>query len=71
MPEHNTHQTSLGRLEEAVHKLTQHQATLSQANTDLNQKLDSVLDRLAALTTTPPSPKTPPSPPPFTIRGPT
>lgn len=71
MSERTTHQTSLERLEEAVNKLTQHQATLSQnhqtltqANTDLNLKLDSVLDRLAALTNTPPSPKPPPSPPP-------
>jgi len=29
MPEHNTRQTSIERLEEAVLKLTQHQATLS------------------------------------------
>lgn len=59
MPEHTTRQTSLERLEDAVHKLTQHQATLSQnhqtltqANADLNSKLDSILDRLATLTTT-------------------
>ncbi|KAL3027376.1 hypothetical protein AAZX31_03G048500 [Glycine max] len=71
MPEHSTRQTSLERLEEAVHKLTQHQATLAQnnqtltqANADLTLKLDSVLDRLAALTTTPSSPQPPPSSPP-------
>lgn len=59
MPEHSTRQTSLERLEEAVNKLTQHQATLAQnhqtltqANADLNSKLDSILDRLATLTTT-------------------
>lgn len=61
MPEHNTRQTSIERLEEAIHKLTQHQSTLSQnqqsltqANANLNLKLDSVLDRLAALTETTP-----------------
>lgn len=77
MPEHNTRQTSIERLEEAIHKLTQHQSTLSQnqqsltqANANLNLKLDSVLDRLAALTESPPSPKPPPSPPPNTISRP-
>ncbi|KAL5131905.1 hypothetical protein HKD37_12G034685 [Glycine soja] len=72
MPEHTTRQTSLERLEEAVAKLTQHQATiaqdhhtLTQTNLDLSLKIDSLLDRLAAFTTNPPSPKPPPSPPPI------
>lgn len=72
MPEHTTRQTSLERLEDAVNKLTQHQAslaqnhqTLAQANAELHSKLDSVIDSLASLTATPPSPKPPPSPPPF------
>lgn len=73
MPEHATRQTSLERLEDAVNKLTQHQAslaqnhqTLAQANADLHSKLDSVIDSLACLTANPPpSPKPPPSPPAF------
>lgn len=72
MSEHTMHHTSLKRLEEAVNKLTQHQAilsqnhqTLSQANSELNHKLNWVLDHLASLTSALPSPKPPPSPPPI------
>lgn len=73
MPKQTTRQTSLERLEDVVNKLTQHQATLAQnhqtltqANADLNFKLDSIIDHLTALTATPPSPKPPPSLPPIT-----
>lgn len=72
MPKHTTRQTSLERLKEAVNKLTQSQATLtqnhqtlSQAHNALNNKLDSMLDRLATLTFALFSPKPPPSPPPL------
>ena len=60
MPEHNTRQTSLEWLEDAVNKLTQHQSSiaqeqqiLAQANADLHLKLDSVIERLGHLTNTP------------------
>lgn len=75
MPEHTTCQTSLERLEEVVDKLTQSQTTLtqnhqslSQAHNTLNNKLDWMLDRLVAFTSTPPSPKPPSSSPLQTTR---
>lgn len=73
MPEHNTPQATLDRREEAVQRLTQAQATLSQNHANLAQtqtsmttKLDSVLKHLATLTI--PSPI--PLPPPHTISPP-
>jgi len=61
MPDHNTRQTTTDRHEEAVTRLTQSQNTLaqnhvalSQAQTAMNSKVDSILEHLAAITTTTP-----------------
>jgi len=66
MPEHNTRQIAIECLEEAVSRLTQGQATLTQnhaslaqAQTTMNIKMDSILDHLVALTINPSSPKSP------------
>ena len=48
MPERTTHQTSLERLEEAVNKLTQHQATLSHHQE--YERRDSEWDKVAMTT---------------------
>lgn len=48
------------RLEEVMNCLTQGFITLSQNYTALNNKLDSILDRLLVLTLVPTSPKSPP-----------
>lgn len=72
MPEHNTRQATVKRLEEAVLRLTQSQqslsqnhASLAQAQTTMDSKIDSILERLAQLALPPPtSPKSsPPSSP--------
>lgn len=49
-------------LEGAVHRLTQNHASLSQAQFTMNTKIDSILERLVALTVQPTSPKAPPTP---------
>ena len=71
MPEHNTRQTTTDHLEEAVNRLTQGQTTvaqnhaaLSQAQSVVNIKIDSILECLVAITTTPTSLKSPPTPSP-------
>ena len=53
MPDHNTRQTTTDRHEEAVTRLTQSQNTLaqnhvalSQAQTAMNSKVDSILEHL-------------------------
>ena len=63
MFDHNTQQATIDRLEEAVTRLTQSHNTLaqnhialSQAQTSMTSKMDSILDRLAALIVAPPSP---------------
>ena len=55
MPEHNTRQSATERLEEAVQ-------TLSQAHSAMNDKLESILDRLSLLAI-PADPTTPTSQP--------
>lgn len=55
MPEHNTRQSATERLEEVVQNL-------SQAHSTMNEKLESILDRLAMLAI-PATPQTPPHPP--------
>ena len=64
MPDHNTCQSTLERLKEAIAKLTQAQATLTQDHTTLaqtqtsmNTKMDAMLEHLAALTIQPSSPQ--------------
>ena len=71
MLEHNTQQTSIEHLEEAVARLTQshpflsqNQTSLVQAQIDMNLKMDSLLERLANLTPIPTSPKFTPTPTP-------
>jgi len=68
MPKHNTRQATIDRLDEVVakltqshHSLSQNQTTLSQAQHDMNAKMDSLLECLVALTPIPSSP-TPPTP---------
>ena len=58
---HNTRQASIERLDEAV-------AALTRGHAELNNKLESIMDRLATLTIPPPLPKTPPTPPLVQIR---
>lgn len=67
MSEHNTWQATIERLDEAIakltqshHSLSQNQTALSQAQHDMNAKMDSLLEPLVALTPIPSSP-TPPS----------
>ena len=62
MPDHNTRQSTLERLKEAIAKLTQAQATLTQDHTTLaqtqtsmNTKMDAMLEHLVALTIQPSS----------------
>lgn len=71
MPEHHTRQVTSDKLKEAVNHLTQGQASLNQNHNNLNTKMDSlnakinlILDRLATITVTPPSPSSSPHPPP-------
>lgn len=71
MPDHNTRQSTLECLEEAVAKLMQAQATLiqdhaslAQTQTSMNLKMDSMLEHLATLSIQPASPHTHPSPAP-------
>jgi len=63
MSDHNTRLSATERLEEAVSRLTQNQATLTQSHFAMNEKLESILDRLAAMAIVPPSPAQPPSTP--------
>ena len=71
MLEHNTHQTTIDHLEEAVNRLhrgftalSRNSIALSQAQSALNIKLDFILDHLYVLTLPPISPKSPPTDPP-------
>lgn len=64
MLEHNTCQSATKRLEDAVLRLTQHQATLTQAYSMMNDKLESILDHLSMMMVPPASP--PLAPPPVT-----
>ena len=64
MPDHNTRQSTLEHLEEAVAKLTQSQATLTQdhttiaqTQTSMNSKMGTKLEHLTALTFQPASPQ--------------
>lgn len=80
MPKHNTRQSSIERLEEVMNRLTQghnnltqgqntltqNHVALAQAQSLTNSKIDSILERLAALTMIPSSPKSPPTSPPST-----
>lgn len=70
MPEHHTRQVTTDKLEEAISRLSQGQASLTQnhtslntkmdsIHTSLNSKIDSILDRLAAIIVTLPSPSSP------------
>ncbi|KAL5182924.1 hypothetical protein HKD37_17G046937 [Glycine soja] len=63
MSDHNMRLSATERLEEAVSRLTQNQATLTQSHFAMNEKLESILDRLAAMTIVPPSPAQPPPTP--------
>nr|KYP31012.1 hypothetical protein KK1_049270 [Cajanus cajan] len=65
MAEHHTRKTTIDRLEEAITQLTLSQTTLSTDHHALSTKVDTILDRLATLTTQPPS-----TPPPFPHRPP-
>lgn len=71
MPKHHTRQVTSDKLEEAVNRLTQGQASLNQnhntlnskmdsIHTALNTKIDSILERLTTITVTPSSPQLPP-----------
>jgi len=69
MLEHNTRQATTERLEEAVlhlqqgqQSLVQNHAILSQAQSTMDSKIDSILERLSQLTLPPPSPKHSPPP---------
>ena len=82
MLEHHTRQVTTDKLEEAVHRLTQGQASLTKSHASLSQghhslntkidsvhpfltsKIDSLFDRLAAISVTPPSPTSPTHQPP-------
>ncbi|KAL5191074.1 hypothetical protein HKD37_04G010399 [Glycine soja] len=76
MPDHNTLQVTIDCLKEVVACLTQGQtsptqnhASLSQVQSVMNSKIDSILELLVAITTIPSSPHSslapipPPSPP--------
>ena len=78
MPEHHTRQVTSDRLKEAVNRLSQGQASLTQSHTALNTKMNSIhsflntkinslIDQIAAITTNPssPSPSSQPSPSPI------
>lgn len=67
MPEHNTCQATIERLEEAVNRLTHNHSALNtkmdSIHSSLNAKIDSLLERFMAITTNP-NPSTPlPTPP--------
>jgi len=74
MPDHNTRQATIERLEDAIARLSQGHTTLTQrhaaidnkftqSHTVMDSKFESILDRLAALIVDPPSPKPPPNSP--------
>lgn len=75
MSEHHTRQVTTDRLEEAVHRLTQGHASLTDSHQNLNTKIESVhasltsqieslFDRLATITAPSPSTISPGQPPP-------
>lgn len=68
MPDHNTRQSTLDRMEEAIAKLaqaqanlTQDHATLAQTQTSMTTKMDSMLEHLATITVQPFPLQPPPS----------
>ena len=74
MSDHNMHQATIERLEEAIARLSQGHTTLTQSHTAIDNKFTqshtvmdskfkSILDWLVALTVDPPPPKPPPNSP--------
>nr|KYP49349.1 Retrovirus-related Pol polyprotein from transposon 17.6 [Cajanus cajan] len=60
MADHNTRKSAIERLDEAILHLTQGQTALTNNHLELSRKVDTILDRLALLQNSPPSPpKTP------------
>lgn len=81
MPEHHTLQVTSDKLEEAVNRLTQGQASLNQnhntlnskmdsIHTALNAKIDSILERFTTIMVTPSSPSSLQPPPPLPVHQP-
>ncbi|KAH1243111.1 Heat shock protein 82 [Glycine max] len=57
MPAHNSHETTMDCLEEALSHLTQNISTMTAKSLEMAAKLDVILDWLSALQPTPSSPK--------------
>ena len=53
MADHSTYELATNNLEDTIDPLTQHQTTLTNNQQDLSHNIDSILEQLPSLTTSP------------------